>query len=70
MSRRVSKTVAVVVLALSLSLQAPSAFAAARRTDDGPGFIARIVRVIKNVVKSLAPTVLDETQIWPSPPLP
>lgn len=70
MSRRVSKTVAVVVLALSLSLQAPSAFAAARRPDDGLGFIARIMRVVKNVVKGLTPTILDETQIWPSPPIP
>lgn len=70
MSRRVSRTVAVVVLALSLSLQAPSAFAAARRADDGPGFIARIMRVVKNVVKGLTPRVLDEPQIWPSPPIP
>lgn len=71
MSRRVSKITAVAVLALSLSLQAPAAFAATSRDRvDGPGFITRIVRVIKHVVKGLTPSVLDDVTAWPMPPKP
>ena len=71
MTRRARKLSAVVVLALCLSLQAPAAFAAPRNRADGPGFIDRIVRVIKHVVKGLTPGVLDETNIaWPTPPKP
>jgi hypothetical protein len=73
MSRRFSRTVATVLLTLCLVLQAPSAFAVpVHRGDDpaGIGWVTRIVRVIKHVVKGLVPAINDETSIWPTPPKP
>jgi hypothetical protein len=73
MSRRVSKVV-VVILALTLTLSAPSAFAARRSpVFDGPsGPIERIVEVVKKIVRGFVPGTSDDTPgvVLPTPPKP
>ena len=67
---RVSKAAAVVLLALTLSLSAPSAFAAAQRGAIGdPGWGTRIVRIIKSVIHHLIPASLDDFT-GTQPPIP
>lgn len=70
MSRRV-RIAAVALLALTLVLQTPSASAATRdREVLNPGFVARVIRTIKKVLKPLTPEVLDDSIVAPNPPKP
>ncbi len=70
MNRRVSKSAAA-ILALTLALSAPSAFAAARtpRFDDPASPIERVIRAVKKFVKGFIPATHEEI-ITPSPPKP
>jgi hypothetical protein len=73
MSRRVRKSSAVALLALTLTLSVPSAFAGIRApTFDGPeGTVERIVRVAKKFVKALKPaSTTEEPSALPRPPIP
>lgn len=70
MNRRVRSVVAA-LFALSLVLPAPAAFAARERDRDAtPGFIQRVVRIVKQVVKPFTSTVQEETTALPGPPKP
>jgi hypothetical protein len=69
MSRRV-RIAAVALLALSLVLQTPSASAATRdREVLNPGFIERVIRTVRKVLKPLTPGVQDDVPT-PGPPKP
>ena len=69
MSRRV-RIAAVALLALSLVLQTPSASAATRdREVFNPGFIERVIRTVKKILKPLTPGVQDEVP-YIGPPKP
>ena len=70
MNRRVRSVVAA-LFALSLVLPAPAAFAARERDRDfTPGFIQRVVRTVKQVLKPFIPTVQDDDTYLPGPPKP
>ena len=69
MNRRLSRTVAAALLALALSLSAPSAFAAPRDGGWDPDFGSRIVRVIKKFFRHFGITTQDDIN-WPNPPKP
>jgi hypothetical protein len=70
MSRRVSRPAAV-LLALVLSLSAPSAFATQYGRDFNPDFGTRIVRILKQLGRKLGIiTSLDVEIIQPAPPRP
>lgn len=70
MNRRVRSVVAA-LFALSLVLPAPGAFAARERDrDSNAGFIQRIVRTVKQVLKPFAPTVHEDDTALPGPPKP
>lgn len=69
MSRRLSRPAAAALLAIILSLSAPSAFAATRDGGMNPGFGPRIVRVLKNWVRHFVPSTLEDV-VWPTPPKP
>lgn len=70
MNRRVRSVVAA-LFALSLVLQAPAAFAARERDRDlTPGFIQRVVRTVKQVLKPLMPSLQDDEAPMPGPPKP
>jgi hypothetical protein len=60
------------LFALSLILQTPAAFAAGRERDRdvAPGFVQRIVRTIKQVLKPLKPVSQDDDTALPGPPKP
>lgn len=68
MNRRVRSVVAA-LFALSLVLPAPAAFAARERDRDA-GFIQRVVRTVKQVLKPFIPTVQDDDSFTPGPPKP
>jgi hypothetical protein len=70
MNRRVSKTV-VALLALTLVLQAPAAFAAKRDqgTESWIG-VSKIIHVVKKIVRNLAPSANDDDPYVPKPPRP
>ena len=71
MSRRVSRSISAVI-ALTLILSAPSAFAGyAPPSDEPAGPIARIVRVVKKLVRGFQPSTYNDDVpgvIWPTPP--
>lgn len=70
MNRRVRSVVAA-LFALSLVLPAPAAFAARESDRDvAPGFIQRVVRTVKQVLKPLIVTVQDDEAPMPGPPKP
>jgi hypothetical protein len=70
MSRRVSKT-AIALLALTLVLQVPSAFALSRDRAVDPDFgITRIVTFFKKIVRTLVPTKNDDPIDTAQPPKP
>jgi hypothetical protein len=70
MTRRVSNAVAV-LLAVSLSLSAPSAYAANRGRDINPGVGSRIVQIIKKFAKKFLIISSDEDTEWKAgPPIP
>ena len=59
------------LFALSLILQTPSLTAATRdRESFAPGFVERVVRNIKKVLKPLAPATLEDSSFFPTPPKP
>jgi len=61
MTRRLSKTAAVVTFVLALSLSAPSAFAAPQRDRGGdPDWGTRIIRIVKSVIHHFVPSSLDD----------
>ena len=66
MSRRVNQ-LAVALLALSLSLPAPSAFAARRDSGDPGSFLDRLERIVKVLKRTFAPSNSSD---WPLPPRP
>jgi hypothetical protein len=66
MSRRVPK-LAAALLALVISLSAPSAFAASRDRGAGPDPGSRIVQIIKSFIRHFTPGSNVE---WPSLPKP
>jgi hypothetical protein len=67
MSRRVSRSAAA-LFALIISVSAPSAFAAPNRDGGaGPDPGARIIQIIKSVIRHLNPVTNVE---WPSIPKP
>ena len=72
MSRRV-RSAAAALFALSLLVQIPVAEARWER-DRGrsiePGFIQRIVKGIKQALKPLGITILDDDEFVPTPPRP
>jgi hypothetical protein len=69
---RVVRTAVAALFALSLVLQAPAAFAAGRERDRdfSPGFIQRIVKTVKQVLKPFMTTVQDDDEFIPGPPKP
>ena len=71
MNRRV-RTVVAALFALSLVLQTPAAFAAGRERDRDftPGFIQRIVKTVKQVLRPFMTTVQDDDTAFPGPPKP
>lgn len=74
MSRRVSKT-AVALLAITLVVQTPSAFAVSRdRAENPDSGITRIVQTVKRIVRNLLPQLSEADPITgittPSPPKP
>lgn len=73
MNRRVSRPAAV-LLALVLSLSAPSAFARPHGRDFEPGFGTRIVRILKQFGKKLgiisSLNVDNPSVTMPGPPKP
>ena len=71
MTRRVRNVVAA-LFALSLVLQTPAAFAAGRERDRdfSPGFVQRIIKSFKQVLKPFVPQVNDDDEYLPSPPKP
>jgi len=59
------------LFALCLVLQTQSLSAATRdRESFAPGFVERVVRNIKKVLKPLAPTTLQDSMPVPLPPRP
>ncbi|HVS33874.1 MAG TPA: hypothetical protein VMS98_20735 [Thermoanaerobaculia bacterium] len=66
MSRRVNQ-LAVALLALSLSLPAPSAFAARRDLDNPGSFRDRVEQIIKVLKRAFTPVT---TVNFPQPPIP
>lgn len=71
MNRRV-RTVVAALFALSLVLQTPAAFAAGRERDRdfSPGFVQRIIRSFKQVLKPFAPQANEDDEYKPTPPRP
>jgi hypothetical protein len=70
MDRRVSK-LAAAVLALVISLSAPTAFAATRGRDINPGIGPRIVKILKSFGKKLGLVTTDDCDfVSPNPPRP
>ena len=70
MNRRVRSVVAA-LFALCLVLQAPAAFAARERDRDfNPGFVQRVVRTVRQVLKPFLPTVQEGDTALPGPPKP
>jgi hypothetical protein len=70
MNRRVRSVVAA-LFALSLVLPAPAAFAARERDrDSSAGFIQRIVRTVRQVLKPFVPAVEEDDSFKPMPPRP
>ena len=70
MNRRVRSVVAA-LFALSLVFPAPAAFAARERDRDvSPGFIQRVVSVVRKVLKPVMPTLQDDESPMPGPPKP
>jgi hypothetical protein len=67
MSRRVSRPAAAALLAIILSLTAPSAFAAGRDRGFEPGFGPRIVRLVKNFIKNFVPACDVDWPVLPRP---
>ena len=65
---------AIALLALTLSLDATSAFAAARDRDVTPRFVEQIVRRVKKILKPFIIVSTDENQgdgtPYPGPPKP
>lgn len=73
MNRRV-RSVAAALFALALLVQSPAAFAARYERDRGrsfePGFVQRIVKVIKQALKPLGVAVNEDDEYLPTPPRP
>lgn len=69
MNTRVRRA-AVALLAVTLSLNASSVFAAQRDRQTGPGFMDRIGKLIRKVVKPLVPVSMDDNVPMPGPPKP
>ena len=70
MSRRV-RIVAAALLALSLSVNVPTASAAVANRDGGITVRDRIIKVLKKALKPLGVTVNDDNdEFKPSPPKP
>lgn len=70
MSRRVRIAV-VALFALSLVLQTPSVSAATRDRDSfSPGFVQRVIRSVKKVLKPLTPATTGDENPYVAPPKP
>ena len=71
MSRRVRTSVAA-LFALSLAFQTPSLSAATRDRDAfSPGFVGKVIRTVKKVLRPLSSPVVQEDQApYPGPPKP